>query len=416
MEKNFFQSATYKFRKFPVQFWVILAGSLIFSIGSSMAWPYLNIFLRERLDLPLRVTTLLISLKSFSGILASFVAGNFADRIGRRGLMLASLLGGACYYFLMYSATSLWQFALLMAVWGALDLFYPVGSNAMIADLIHPDDHLDAYSLLRMMYNAGFAVGPIVGGILAAHSYGLIFYAAAVGYAISFVISLLTIKETLIPGHQSETGGKNIRTSYAVVFRDKTFIVSILMMSVIFMGSSVVFNLLSLYSRETYGFMENQVSYVFTVNALLCVFLQLPAMRLTRQVHPFKTMVFSALFYMVGIGSYALIPSVLWYCVCMAVLTVGEVIMTPTMSALTARLSPADARGRYMSIMSLAQPVGYGIGPAFAGYLYDRFFPQSIWINGALCCLIAAVGFSVLYRFNKHTSRLTGLSESGPLS
>jgi MFS family permease len=396
-----------EFRKFPLQLWIIMGGSLIFSIGSSMAWPYLNIFLQDRLDLPLRITTLLISLRSFTGILASFFAGSFADRFGRRGLMLASLLGGACYYFLMYSASSIWQFAILMGIWGALDLFYPVGSNAMIADLVPQEDRLEAYSLLRMMYNAGFAVGPIVGGILAARSYALIFHAAAIGYAISFVISILTIKETLhkkIPGSVGKTG----KTRYSNIFKDKTFLISILLMSVIFMGSSVVFNLLSLYGRETYGFHENQISYVFTVNALMCVFLQLPAMRLSRNMHPFKTMIFSAFFYMIGIGGYALIPNILWYCLCMAVLTVGELLMTPTMSALTARLSPPDARGRYMSILSLAHPVGYGIGPAFAGYIYDFFVPQTIWINGAFCCLLAAGGFILLFKLNKRSVRLTG--------
>lgn len=384
-----------------------MGGSLIFSIGSSMAWPYLNIFLRERLDLPLRITTLLISLRSFTGILASFFAGFFADRFGRRGLMLASLLGGACYYFLMYSADSIWQFAVLMGIWGALDLFYPVGSNAMIADLVPQKNRLEAYSLLRMVYNAGFAVGPIVGGILAAHSYGLIFYAAATGYAISFVISILTIKETLqkkAPGSAENF----VNTRYSDVFKDRTFIISILLMSFIFMGSSVVFNLLSLYGRETYGFRENQISFVFSVNALMCVFLQLPAMRMSRNMHPFRTMIFSAFFYMIGIGGYALMPNVLWYCLCMAVLTVGELLMTPTMSALTARLSPPDARGRYMSILSLAHPVGYGIGPAFAGYLYDFFIPQSIWINGAFCCLLAAGGFIILYKRNKQAVRLIG--------
>ena len=63
------------FQRIPLQIWVIFAGSLIFSIGSSMAWPFLNIYLRERLNLPLRTTTLLISLRAVTGILASFVAG-----------------------------------------------------------------------------------------------------------------------------------------------------------------------------------------------------------------------------------------------------------------------------------------------------------------------------------------------------
>jgi MFS family permease len=260
---NFVQPSRGKYGKFPIQLYIIMGSALIFSIGSSMAWPYLNIFLRERLDLPLRVTTLLISLRSVTGILASFFAGSFADRFGRRGLLLTSLFGGATYYFLMYSATTLWQFAVLMGTWGALDLFYSISSSAMVADLVSDADRIEAYSWLRMMSNSGFAIGPIVGGFLATKSYALIFYCASIGYLISFLISILTIKETfsrhLLPVEKIES-----KTKFADVFRDRTFISAIFFMSVIFMGASVVFNLLSLYSRETYGLMENQVSYVFS--------------------------------------------------------------------------------------------------------------------------------------------------------
>ncbi|GAP41808.1 MDR family MFS transporter [Flexilinea flocculi] len=403
---NFVQPSRGKYGKFPIQLYIIMGSALIFSIGSSMAWPYLNIFLRERLDLPLRVTTLLISLRSVTGILASFFAGSFADRFGRRGLLLTSLFGGATYYFLMYSATTLWQFAVLMGTWGALDLFYSISSSAMVADLVSDADRIEAYSWLRMMSNSGFAIGPIVGGFLATKSYALIFYCASIGYLISFLISILTIKETfsrhLLPVEKIES-----KTKFADVFRDRTFISAIFFMSVIFMGASVVFNLLSLYSRETYGLRENQVSYVYSVNAILCVLLQLPALKISRRKHPLKTMIFSALFYMVGIGGYALFPNVLWFCFCMAILTIGEILMSPTMSALAARLSPSDARGRYMSILSLAHPFGYGIGPACAGYLYDVFYPQSIWIFGSICAMTAALGFCVLYRKNRHSIRLT---------
>lgn len=403
---NFAQPSRGKYGKFPIQLYIIMGSALIFSIGSSMAWPYLNIFLRERLDLPLRVTTLLISLRSVTGILASFFAGSFADRFGRRGLLLTSLFGGAAYYFLMYSATTLWQFALLMGTWGALDLFYSISSSAMVADLVSDDDRIEAYSWLRMMSNSGFAIGPIIGGFLAAKSYALIFYCASIGYFISFLISILTIKETfsrnLLPLEKTES-----KTKFTDVFHDRTFIFAIFFMSVIFMGASVVFNLLSLYSRETYGLRENQVSYVYSVNAILCVLLQLPSLKISRRKHPLKIMIFAALFYTAGIGGYAIFHNVLWFCFCMAVLTIGEILMSPTMSALAARLSPSDARGRYMSILSLAHPFGYGIGPACAGYLYDVFSPQSIWIFGSFCAMTAALGFLVLYRKNRHSLRLT---------
>ena len=78
--------------------------------------------------------------------------------------MLASLLGGTVYYFLMVYAQTIWQFAILMGIWGAMDLFYPIGSNSMIADMVKAEDRLEVYSLMRMVNNAGIAIGRFSAG------------------------------------------------------------------------------------------------------------------------------------------------------------------------------------------------------------------------------------------------------------
>jgi len=400
----------FRMQKIPFQIWVIYASSFIFSVGSSMAWPYLNIFLQQKLSLPLSTTTLLISLRAVTGILASFVAGSISDRFGRRGVILVSLLTGSVYYFLMAHAGALWQFALLMGVWGALDLFFPVGSNAMIADLVPIEDRLSAFSLMRMMHNAGISIGPIIGGVLAARSYEMIFYSAAVGYLISFVMTAFTVRETLDRSKQPEITEDRTKIGFAQIFKDNVFISTIVMGIFVFMGSSIVFNLLSLYARETHGIAESRISIVFTVNAVMCVFLQLPVMRLTEKYHPLLVMIVAAVLYAIGLSSFGLI---LWYCVCMAVLTVGELMITPTMLAITAKRAPAEARGRYLSIYNLAHPVGYAFGPALAGNFYERLFPDSIWLSAGFYCVIAAIGFFVLYKRNKDAGWLRKLSVEG---
>ena len=387
-----------RFQKYPSQFWFLLIGSFVFTLGSSLVWPFLNIYIQDTLDIPLRYSTLLVSLRAASGILASFCfAGTFADRFGRRFLILASLLGGFIYYSGLRTAGQFWHFALLMVFWGMLDIFYPVGINAMIADLIPSDDRLEAYSILRIVYNAGYGIGPILGGIMASKSYDRIFTAAASGYALSFIILLLFTKETLTEENRSGNADKD-NAGISVVLKDRLYMGSVFLNGLIYITSAGVFNLLSLYAGQNFGIPENRISYVFTVNAVMCVTLQLPVIRMIKGLRPMRLMCLSGLLYMVSVGSIALVDRVWWYCICMAVMTVGELIMSPTMSDLAANLAPADARGRYMSVLSLARPFGQGIGPALLGYVNDMISPRMMWGSGAVFAGIACAAFFFMDR------------------
>ena len=385
----------------------MMIGSLIFTTGASLVWPFLSIYLQEKLDIPLRYSTLLISLRAFSGVAASFFfAGSFADRFGRRFLILLSLFGGIIYYLGLKFADALWIFAVLMAFWGMLDIFYPVGINAMVADIIPDENRLEAYSLLRIVYNTGYAVGPILGGILAARSYDSIFTVAAAGYAVSFVFMLFFTKETLTEENRARTAREKEDGSIMVVVRDRIYILAVFLMGIIYISSAGVFNLLSFYAERNFGIPENEISYVFTVNAAMCVFLQLWVISRVKRKNPLALMSISGFLYFIGVSGFALLDNVLWYCLCMAVMTCGELIMSPTMSDLAARLSPPNARGRYMSVLSLARPFGQGIGPALLGYVYDVFAPRMMWICGAFFAGISCIVFFFLNRKLGDSARL----------
>ena len=69
--------------------------------------------------------------------------------------------------------------------------------DAMVADLTRPEQRTEAYSVLRISSNLGWATGPAIGGFLAGVSYLLSFGLAAGACFIFFVLTLFLVRETM---------------------------------------------------------------------------------------------------------------------------------------------------------------------------------------------------------------------------
>lgn len=384
----------------PAQFWLLMGGGLVSSTGGAMVWPFLSSYLKGRLDVPLTTVTLLLTLNSISGVLFSFLGGALADRFGRKGIMVVSLFAGVFYYLLMGQTGSIFYYAVLLMMWGALNPLYSIGINAMIADMIPSDTRMEAYSLIRIVHNAGVAIGPVLGGILAGVSINAAFYGAAATFLVFGVFNVFLIRETLQktthpdqPAAVGATAG-----GYSFLFRDRQFTGFILSFIGSAMASAVMFILLPVYTKEQFGMPESRYSYIVSINAIMVIFVQYLITRIIRKHPAMPVLAIGALFYAFGVGSIALGGGFWGFALGMVIMTTGELIMTPTATSLVAVLAPPDMRGRYMSVYGLAWPVALGIGPILAGLLYDQVSPVSIWYGGFLFGLVSALGFLILWR------------------
>ena len=97
---------------FPRQYWLMFWGMLISTIGGSMIWPFLMIYVSGKTQQSLTVCASLMTLSSAMGLLSSFIAGPIVDRVGRKGIMVGSLALNALGYTLMSQAETLPAFAL----------------------------------------------------------------------------------------------------------------------------------------------------------------------------------------------------------------------------------------------------------------------------------------------------------------
>ena len=387
-----------EFQKYPRQFWLLFFGMLLSMTGSSMVWPFLTLYLVEELGLTLTAAASMLSVAAVTTLAASFIAGPTADRLGRKPAMYVGLLGTGLTYTGFLWANTAPMFALIMAVHGSFRPVFRVGAHAMVADLVPSEQRADAYALLRMAGNAGVALGPMIGGFLAAVSFKITFLGAALALAAYGMTVLLFVKETLpaIQSGQADVSAQASGNGYAGVFKDKKFISMCAFLILTTTGAVQMFVLLPVYGKENFGLLESQFGFIVATNAAMVVLLQYLVTKKTKHFPALPLMAFGASLYVVGLGSVALGNNFWHFLISMVVMTIGELMLIPTATTLAAELAPPQSRGKYMSILGLTWGVGSGVGPLIGGILSDSFAPAAIWYGASALAAVGTLGFVVL--------------------
>ncbi len=356
-----------------------------------MIWPFLMIYVSEKLSLSLSTVSTLITINAITGLFASFVAGAVSDKLGRKLVMIVSLAVNGISYLLMSQAHSYMGFALIMVLMGASNPLYQVGSDAMLADMIVPEKRTNAYAIIRMINNAGIAVGPALGGFIAARSYTYAFLGAAFGMITYSLLLFFRGRETLNkayrPKNVPETEGPG---GYSRVFKDHPYVVFALLVGMGLIAPSMLWTLFAVYTKQNFGLPENLYGWLPTTNALMCVFVQFSVTQVSRRFHPLPVIGVGMLIYALGVGSVAIMNSFWGFWVSMVLMTFGELTLIPTVSKYIADLAPADMRGRYMSFYWFAWGIARGTAPLIGGFLNDNISPRSIWIGGLAIGLLSS--------------------------
>jgi len=372
-------------------------GLFIMSAGASMVWPFLMIYVSDTLGLTLSRSASLITINAATGLISTLLAGSVADRFGRKLVMTASLLTNGIVYLFMAQAESYAAFAVLMMVAGFSNPLYAVGADAMLADLLSVEKRSDGYAIIRMVNNAGIAIGPAVGGFIAGKSYDLAFYGAAVGMLSYGFLLLFLAKETLDRAAvQVRTLTEKASGGFRRVLRDKGYLAFTSLIALGLIAPAMLWSLLAVYSNQNFGLSEQHFGWIPTTNALMCVFIQLPVTQITKRFHPLPVIAIGMMVYALGVGSVALMAGFWGFWLSMVFMTFGELILVPTASKFVADRSPVDLRGRYMSFYWLTQGFARAIAPLYGGWLNDNISPRAIWVGGLGVGLSSTLGLFAL--------------------
>ncbi|MFJ2897856.1 MDR family MFS transporter [Streptomyces sp. NPDC087218] len=383
----------------PREFWWLWTSTLVNRLGGFVA-TFMALYLTLDRGYSASYAGLVVALHGLGGVVSSLGAGVMTDRLGRRPTMLvaqtSTAVSVAVLGFMVHPVAIA---AVAFCVGMASNASRPA-VQAMMADIVRPEDRVRAFSLNYWAINLGFAVSSAGAGFVAEYSYLAGFLGEAAMTLACAVVVFMKVPESrpgksAAPGAAGTDSGEGVRLS--TVLRDGRF------MSVV--GLSFV---IALIFQQGYvglpvamgadGFSSSDFGTAVAVNGVLIVVLQIPVTRFIQHRDPRQLLIVSSLLAGYGFGLTAFAGSVAGYALTICVWTVAEIVNAPIQSSLVVRLSPVGGRGRYQGMYTMSWSAAALIAPLMSGLVIDRFGAQWLWGACAVLGTGAALGYWLLVR------------------
>lgn len=342
----------------------------------------------------------IVGIYSLLQLVCAPLFGKWSDRVGRKPVLVFSIIGTAIGFVILGAANTVWMLLLGRIIDGAS------GGNiatamACIADVTTKENRSKNMGLVGAAFGLGFVIGPALGGVLS-HKISLSapFYFAAGLAMLNALLVALRLPETLTPAVRARAREK---ATIGEVFRGGHggMIVAIIagqLASVT--GFSIMTALFALYCEKRFGYDTAKVGYLLAYVGLLGVIFQGGLLRrlLKRPIEKQLAVIGAALL----AASMAALPFTSTLAMLMVVcfgISLGNSFVTPTLNGLASRSADAHCQGRLLGLMQSAGSLGRFLGPmiGFALVPFDpaeqyartSFFASAAILVVAVVCILA---------------------------
>lgn len=388
------------YREYPRPFWTLVGVTFIDRLGGALLFPFFALYITRKFNVGMTEVGVLFMMFSASSFVGSMLGGALTDRLGRKRMMIFSLVSTSVSSVIMGLVNSLEAFFILALVVGIFTDTGGPAQQAMVADLLPAEKRAEGYGIIRVAFNLSVTIGPAIGGLLATHSYLLLFVSDAVISLITATLVALTLPETrpeALPGSESESILTTFR-GYSLVLRDSVFMAfmgACILMGLVYMNMNTT---LGVYLRDVHAVPESGYGLILSLNAAMVVLFQFPITRRIERFPPMLMMAAGTGLYAIGFAMYGFVASYALFLLAMVIITVGEMLVAPVSQAVTATLAPEQLRGRYMAIFGFSFGIPFAVGPFLAGLVLDNLNPRLLWYAAGLVGTLAMGAFLALLR------------------
>jgi len=379
----------------------LLALMMLINRSGTMVIPFLTLYLTSTLGFDLGQAGWVMSTFGLGSVVGSLIGGQLTDRIGAFQVMFWALfLSVFGFITLIWMKSFLGVCSVIFLTSTVAESFRPASFSA-IADCSPTENRTRAIALVRVAINLGMAIGPAIGGIIA----------ASVGFKYLFIIDGLTCLAAAIflkiifsqyfgKKRQQLSEEKTEQTASTQPYQDRRYLFLLLL---VFFNAIAFFQIFAtepVFFRDEYLLDEGAIGLLLAFNGLLIVATEMPLIYLLEK-HLTKVQIVNIGTCLIGFSYFLLIilsPGWISAIISMFFITVGEMLSLPFLSTMALNRGNTSNRGRYMAMFTATYSVAHVVAPNLGLQLVEGYGFTKMWIVIIGFSILACLGFLWMQR------------------
>ena len=346
----------------------LLICSLTIVVSRAITSPLLTLFVSDKLGLNQQDVGLLLGIAVFVATLLSLYGGYIIDRFEKRRLLVLSMASSAVGLLLLTFAENLYLTTITLIVTETASALFLIGSKAILSDNLPVGQRAKAFSLSYTLTNIGYAVGPMLGVLIAgAFASAPFLIAAAIAFFSIFLMTGISADPAKAPlAGQAQSFLKTLIT----LKNDRTLI----LFTAGCLLSTVVHGRFTFYLSQYLLVTSNPrhtmeiMAALLACNAICVILLQYQVGRFLKREQLRQWIVAGTGLFILGLIGFSLADSLVSWCVAMFIFTLGEMIIYPAEFLFVDTLAPEELRGSYYGAQNLAA-LGGAVSPVICGFM-----------------------------------------------
>ncbi|MEM9561308.1 MAG: MFS transporter [Actinomycetota bacterium] len=372
---------------------VICGSTVLVMAGQGVVGPVLPLFARD-FGVGAAVVGLTFTAFGLARLLLNIPAGLWADRRGRRFLLVGGPLITAIGMIGSGLAPSIWVLLAWRLVAGAGSALYMTGAQIYVIDIAAPEQRARYIATNQGALLVGVSAGPAIGGLLA-DGFGLRAPFLVVGGAavLTAIYGWYRLPETRDAAAEAEAAAEPIDPrARRAFFRSPSFLAVGLVAAAVFSIRGSRQTLVPLYASEEFGLTAGRIGLIFTGLGIVGLVLIGPAGVAADRIGRKPLIVPTGYIAAVGVVASAFAPTVELFVAGLLFSAIGTGISGPAPAAFVADIAPEQLRGSAMGVYRTYGDLGIVLSPPLSGALADATsLPLALAANGVFLALAVTV-------------------------